>query len=60
MARLLVALLFACAAGMVVGQAPEFRDRQKFVEAIKKVRVGMPEAAVIELLGKPEDIRTKR
>ena len=39
------------------GDSP--RTRREFVSAINKLKVGMSEAAVTTLLGKPDDIRTR-
>jgi hypothetical protein len=57
--RIGVSALIVVVAGSALGaEAP--RPRAEFVRAIDKVRPGMKETAVRALLGKPDDIRTRR
>jgi hypothetical protein len=42
------------------GKASEMKTRGEFVNAIAQVKEGMTEAAVVALLGKPDDVRTHR
>jgi hypothetical protein len=51
-------LLFACELAQSHG-AEHSRTRAEFAAAVAKIKEGMPEKEVLELLGKPDDIRTQ-
>jgi len=54
------ALTIALSADVYAGDASKSKARAEFVKAIAQVKVGMTEAEVVALLGKPDDIRTHR
>jgi hypothetical protein len=53
-----VILLFACGLARVQG-APKFHSRAEFVTAMANIKAGISTNDVMEILGKPDDVRTQ-